>query len=57
MAGDLILIETLSKVCSEHHSELAATLIEIFCHHQCVLQILVECLARAIDGTGKGLRA
>jgi Ras GTPase-activating protein 1 len=49
LSDDLVIIETLSKVCNEHHSELAGILIELFCHHQKVLPLLSKCLARAID--------
>ena len=51
--GDVSVIETLSKVCVNHHSELAATLIKIFCHHQRVLQIIIDCLDRSIKKEGQ----
>ena len=50
--GDVSVLETLSKVCINHHSELAATLIKIFCHHQRVLQIIIDCLDRNIKKEG-----
>lgn len=49
MDNDLVVIETMSKVFTEHHQELATTLIEIFCHHQRVLQIISKCLAKVIQ--------
>ena len=56
MDNDLVVIETMSKVFTEHHQELATTLIEIFCHHQRVLQIISKCLAKVIQNEGNAIK-
>ena len=56
MDNDLVVIETMSKVFTEHHQELATTLIEIFCHHQRVLHIISTCLAKVIQNEGNAIK-
>ena len=53
LSSDLTVIETLAKVCVDHHAGLASTLIQIFCHHQWVLPILIECLSRSVMAEGE----
>ena len=52
LTSDLTVIEELAKVCVDHHASLASTLIQIFCHNQWVLPVIIKCLAGAIDVEG-----
>ena len=52
LSDDLVVIEALAKVCKDHHTELASTLIQIFCEYDRVVPILPACIAKSIDKEG-----
>ena len=52
LSDDLTTIETLAKVCKDHHAELASTLIHIFIDYDRVVPIITACLGKSIESEG-----